>query len=257
MSLITDIFVTTKGGHRPHLLQRSLESLFECTDRSLFRLTVVEDGWEYTTHKVVDDLDHDYGIDHVLIHSKNMGLGPSINQALAHIDAMKYWDNDSGNLLTVYCQDDVLYSKGWLDTLSKKYFQLLGPLKLGFASGVECPEHPITKDLGNGIILKDWIRATNLMALHSYWMSMYPIGRIDPETGRERGRPHDGLGSGVDWHFIRQHHNSVCRTGRTNLVIPGLLIHDGFDQSTWLKRELPESYEDRLKIDELRKLVKP
>jgi hypothetical protein len=98
------------------------------------------------------------------------------------------------------------------------------------------------------MILKDWIRAANIFGRHDYWMSMYPISRIDPETGRERAKPNDGMGSGVDWWFIRNHPNSVCKTGRTNLVIPGLLQHMGYDKSTWLQRELPESDADKTKI---------
>jgi hypothetical protein len=164
--------------------------------------------------------------------------------ALAHIDALKKWDVSSPPL-TVYVQDDVQYSRGWLEKLSQKFLQLERPLNLGFASGVECIEHPAKKDLGNGMILKDWIRATCMMARHEYWMSMWPIPRIDPETGRERGRPHDGMGSSVDWWFIRNHPNSVCRTGRTNLVMPGLLVHIGYRESTWLKRDLPESESDK------------
>lgn len=190
-------------------------------------------------------------IDHLLIHHKNLGLGPSINQALAHIDTLKRWD-DYPSPLTVYLQDDVLYTPGWLDRLAKMFLLLEKSHNLGFASGIESIEHPPRKDLGNGMILKDWVRATCMLARHDYWMSMWPISRIDPETGQERGRPHDGLGSSVDWWFIRNHKNSVCRTGRTNLVIPGLLQHDGYDQSTWLKRNLPESDADKMKIFETR-----
>jgi len=84
-----------------------------------------------------------------------------------------------------------------------------------------------------------------MLARHDYWMSMWPISRIDPETGRERGKPNDGMGSSVDWWFIRNHPKSVCRSGRTNLVIPGLLQHVGYRESTWLKRELPESEIDK------------
>ena len=83
--------------------------------------------------------------------------------------------------------------------------------------------------------------------------SMWPIPRFDPETQRERAKPNDGIGSGVDWHFIRNAENSVCKTGKTCLVVPGLIQHNGFDQSTWLKRELPESDEDKRKIEEARR----
>lgn len=99
------------------------------------------------------------------------------------------------------------------------------------------------------MVTKDWIRATCMLARHDYWMSMWPISRIDPETGRERGKPDNGMGSSVDWWFIRNHPNSVTKTGRTNLVIPGLLQHTGYKDSTWLKRELPESESDKRIID--------
>lgn len=84
---------------------------------------------------------------------------------------------------------------------------------------------------------------------------MWPISRIDPETGRERGKPNDGMGSSVDWWFIRNHKNSVCKTGRTNLVMPGLLVHIGYKDSTWLKRELPESEFDKAKMNAVERAV--
>lgn len=177
-----------------------------------------------------------------------MGLGPSINQGLAYIDALKKWD-DAPVPLTVYLQDDILYTKDWLKKLSTMFFLLEKQHHLAFASGIESIEHPMRRDLGNGMILKDWLRMTCLLARHETWMSMWPIPKIDPETGRERGRPHDGLGSSVDWWFIRNHEKSVCRSGRTNLVIPGLLQHMGYKDSTWLKRELPESDSDKKKIE--------
>ena len=76
---------------------------------------------------------------------------------------------------------------------------------------------------------------------------MYPIHPFDPETGRKRAKPNDGMGSGVDWWFIRNHDNSVCKTGKTCLVLPGLVKHLGYNQSTWLQngREMPESTEDK------------
>lgn len=245
MTILSDIFITTKD--RPVLLDKCLTSLRKCTKRDSYRLTIVCDGYDDYVRDVLDknfDL-----ISYTLTNSCNRGLGPSINMALAHIDSLKRWDNvDEFSPLTTYVQDDVLFSDDWLQKLSSKFLQLASPLKLGFASGVECIEHPMKKNLGNGMILKDWIRATCMMSFHQFWMSMWPIQRIDPETGRERGKPNDGLGSGVDWWFIRNHPNSVCRTGKTNLVIPGLLQHAGYSKSTWLKRDLPESEEDKEKI---------
>lgn len=239
--LLADLFITAKD--RPKLLSRSLESLNSCTPRDQYRLTLVQDGPGALA--ITDKIPRP---DYILSNSRNAGLGPSINMALAHIDALKRWEENPPPF-TVYVQDDVLYSAGWLERLSKMFLLFEKQHKLGFASGVECIEHPPRKDLGGGMILKDWIRATCMFARHEYWMSMWPIPRIDPETGRERGRPHDGLGSSVDWWFIRNHPNSVCRSGRTNLVIPGLLQHLGYKESTWLKRELPESESDKKIIE--------
>jgi hypothetical protein len=191
-------------------------------------------------------------IDHRIVHTENLGLGPSINEALVHIDALKRWDS-SPSPLTVYVQDDVLFNQYWLEVLSERFFQLERPLNLGFASGHQAVEHENDtraekKDLGNirgyPQYTNKYIRATCMMARHDYWMSMWPIPRIDPETGQERGKPHAGMGSGVDWHFVRVHPKSVCRTGKTNLIIPGLVRHAGYKDSTWLKRELPESAND-------------
>lgn len=234
-----DLFITTKD--RPRLLQSCLKSLRYCTDNVSYRLTIVQDGADSSTRDVIlQNAMHE----HLIEHRVNRGLGPSINEALSHIDTLKRWDTKP-NEFTCYIQDDVIFTEGWLQTLERNFVGLEGVLKLGFATGVECIEHPIKAKLGKGMLTKDWIRATCMFARHDYWMSMWPISRIDPETGRERGRPNDGLGSSVDWWFIRNHKNSVCKTGRTNLVIPGLLKHAGYRDSTWLKRDLPESESDK------------
>lgn len=241
--MIADIFITTKN--RPTLLGKSLWSLRECTSKELYRLTVVRDGNYVVTQNVLSEFSDI--VDYTITNKENEGLGPSINSALAHIDSLKRWDVDPSPL-TIYLQDDVLYQTGWFEKLSKMFFLFEKQHNLGFASGIECIEHPVRKDLGGGIVLKDWIRATCMMGRHQTWMEMWPIPRIDPETGRERGRPHDGLGSSVDWWFVRNHERSICRSGRTNLVIPGLLKHLGYRDSTWLKRELPESESDKQEI---------
>lgn len=250
MTLIADIFVTTKG--RPELFHRSISSLLENTPREQFRLTLVNDtGISPPSHK--KDFLPVETFDHILAHRENMGLGPSINQALAHIDVLNRWyqDPQAGDPSSVapficYCQDDLLYTKGWLQILATRFMAFEKQFNLGFASGIESIEHQEDrKDLPGGMQLKRYIRAANMFSRRETWMSMFPIPRFDPETGRVRAKPNDGMGSGVDWHFMRNHPLSVERTGKTCLVIPGLLQHMGYDQSTWLKRELPESDSDK------------
>jgi hypothetical protein len=271
-NLIADIFVTIKPTmDRIPLSVRSLDSLFTNTDRSQFRLTLCFDGhtegvsWhdqEFgSTYKLATDANRLRGLqtraDYILRSVENVGLGPTINQAIAHIKSVNDWyshpthgDQSKVAPYVVMCQDDLIYSPNWLAILASKFRAYGLQYKLGFASGVECIEHQMKKDLGNGIILKDWIRAAQMMGAREYWESLMPIPPFDPETGKHRAKPNDGMGSGVDWWLIRNHENSVCKTGRTCLVMPGLVQHAGFAQSTWLKdgREMPESDSDKEKV---------
>lgn len=263
-SLIADIFVTVKPiRERFALTKASLRSLAENTDPSQYRLTVCLDG-------TIDDVPVDaadellsgqrylhmlqHEADYVLQSGENEGLGPTINRAIAHIKSINDWyahpthgDKTKVAPYTVMCQDDLLYTKDWLPVLASRFRAYGTRYKLGFASGVEGIEHEKTRHtkLSDGVFLQDWIRAAQMMGTREYWESLMPIPRLDPETGRVRAKPNDGMGSGVDWWLIRNHENSVCRTGRTCLVMPGLCQHAGYDKSTWLSRELPESEADK------------
>jgi glycosyltransferase involved in cell wall biosynthesis len=235
--MLTDIFITTCG--RPELFSQSFQSLLDNTDRKLYRLTLVVDGGQEkgTNYALFDKADH------VLWHNASLGLGPSINQALSHINNLNlYYDNNKSNFICM-CQDDILYANEWLEKLLKVHNLFSRTKKLGFATGHLAPEHKEKTEIKFGnetLYFKPWIRATQMLAPADYWMSMYPISRIDPETGRERARPHGGMGSSVDWWLVRDHPNSVCNSGRTNIVYPGLIKHIGYKESTWLDRELPE-----------------
>lgn len=252
--MIADIFVTVKN--RGDLARKSLESLFQNTDKSLYRLTVIRDG-NYANTSFLNK-EYSNKIDYVFTNNENMGLGPSLNLATAHIQQINKWYNDSKvgeqdkvSTFISYCQDDILYTPNWLEKLARLFMLCEERHNIGFVSGIESIEHPVKRDLGGGMVLKDWIRATHMMARREYWDSMFPIPAYDPETGRLRAKPNDGIGSGVDWHVIRNAPNSICRTGKSCLVVPGTLVHAGFRDSTWLAHELPESDSDQRKIDEL------
>lgn len=254
MSLIADVFITTKN--RPELLDKTLNELFECTDKNLFRLTIVQDGHDEDTSHVISSYEED--IDFSLKSYENQGLGPSINMTLAHIETLNNWynhpthgDQTKVSSFICYIQDDILVSPDWLPKMVKFFTLFEHQHKLGFASGVECVEHQEgLKDLGNGMQLKKYIRAASMFGRREYWMSMFPIPRLDPETGRVRAKPNDGMGSGADWHFVRNHPNSVEKTGKNCLVFPSMMTHVGYNNSTWLKRELPESDQDKRIISE-------
>jgi glycosyltransferase involved in cell wall biosynthesis len=255
MNPLVDIFITTKDRHA--LLEKSLKSLFDSVQSTQVRVSVVIDGMNAQTFHVVDSFSRRGFVDHILCHTENIGLAPSMNQALAHIDALNLYyghathgDASCVSDFTCYCQDDIVYEKGWLTKLMRLFLMFEKKFNIGFATGATCPEHPVRAKIADGIVLKNWIRATQMFARREYWMSMYPIPRFDVETGNVRAKPNDGIGSGVDWHFIRDHKNSVCNTNRTCLVIPGMVKHIGYKESTWLKKELPETDSDLAEIEE-------
>lgn len=241
-----DLFVTTKPG-REDLTRRSLDSLLQSTHQPTTRITVYVDGCDHGCLPFIQD-----SVEHVIVSGHTEGLGPAINRCLAHIDATnRYFSIESGapdstqtSEFVVMCQDDLEYTDGWLERLRRSFLLYEVRHNLGFASGLECVEHPVRQALGGGMLLKPWIRAANMFARREYWMSMWPIPRLDPETRRVRARPNDGVGSGVDWWFIRNHPNSVDRSNRSCLVVPGLIRHIGYQESTWLDRDLPESQSD-------------
>jgi glycosyltransferase involved in cell wall biosynthesis len=232
--MFVDVFVTTHK--REEMFERSIRSLLESTNRELFRLTVVVDGNEQLG-------DWQKEVDYILWNKTNIGIAPSVTHALYHINNLNEYFDDKQSSFVCYCQDDVIYQKGWLEKLIKIYTIFSRKYAIGFLSGHNAPEHETKEKIKFGkdeLLLKPWIRATNMFAKREYFMSMLPVPRIDPETRRERGRPNDGLGSGIDWWFIRNHPNSVCRSGKINIVCPGLIKHIGYNKSTWLDRELPE-----------------
>jgi hypothetical protein len=265
-NLIADIFVTIKPTlERMALTVQSLRSLFENTDPGTYRLTLCIDG--EIPGVPMDGKHHEqimvvpffarlqYEADYVLQSSTNEGLGPTINRAVAHIKSVNDWnahpthgDPTKVAPYIVMCQDDLLYSPNWLSLLASRFRAYGTRYRLGFASGIESIEHTATRRshaLADGVFLQDWIRAAQMMGTREYWESLMPIPRLDPETGRVRAMPNDGMGSGVDWWLIRNHENSVCKTGRTCLIMPGLCQHAGYAKSTWLARELPESEADK------------
>jgi len=255
-TILTDIFVTCKPvSHRLELFERSLSSLFENTSRDQYRLTICLDGTSQDDGSRFREAARSIDPDYVIESRENEGLGPTINRAIAHICAInEYYEHPThGDLSKVapfitMCQDDLIYSPNWLKKLASYFIIFERDHKIGFASGVECIEHPVRKTImGGEVVLKDWIRAAQMMGRREYWKSMMPIPRFDPETGRVRAKPNDGIGSGVDWWLIRNHENSICKTGRTCLTVPGLVAHAGYDKSTWLKNgvEMPESDYDK------------
>jgi hypothetical protein len=255
MQLLADIIVTHKpdGGKRSQIFERSIESLCQKTVAP-YRLTIIVDGYQLEGEPFPDAFGY---ADHVLMSGQNLGLGPSINRALAHVYSLNdyyghetHGDPSQTSQYIALCQDDILYGENWLQKLIK-FREVHKKEKLAFASGIESIEHPPRKSVGGGAILKDWVRMTQLVAPVDFWRSFPPSPRYDRETGRVRAKPNDGIGSSVDWYYVRDPQHGLVGRGLTNLVIPGLCQHIGWDSSTWLDRPLPESDADKKKIEEV------
>lgn len=241
------LFVTTRN--RPQMLERCLSSVRENTSSVPHELTVLSDGDQtVVTERALQGIP-----DFFHVSKENFGLGPTVNTALSILRGRM----ESEDEFWCYLQDDTVVSPHWLWTLLGRFLANERTHNLYFASGHDAPEHDNFSDdywgrrlrsegvsprteIGPNTFLKPYIRATNMLARARTWLSMYPIPPVDVETGRPRGRPHDGIGSGVDWHFLRAHENSPLRHGGTNLVIPGLVTHVGADKSTWFGGTLPE-----------------
>lgn len=261
--MIADIFITTKASNRQRveIFQRSLRSFRENT--ADYRLTLIDDTGDANGYH--EGLIHRLGVEsylfhRIIVHKKNMGLGPSINEALGVISTEQMWERRQVQMGTmkdedvprfiVYLQDDLLYTNDWLPKLATMFMLNEKRYNIAFASGLECIEHQEgLQEIAPGVQIKKYIRAACMFARSETWLSMFPIDPFDPETGRLRAKPNDGMGSGVDWWFLRNHPQSAERTGRTCLVMPGLIQHAGFNSSTWLKRDLPESEQDKRIIE--------
>ncbi len=244
-----DLIITSfvKNRERLDLLKKCLNSVYNNTNKDLFRLTLLVDfsysGENYCVGSSFFD------VDYLFFNKENIGLAPNLNRAIAHVNSLNSYFIDQQTKYICYLQDDTIVENGWLESLIKNYEVFSKIYNIGFASGHYAPEHKhtIKKIIKNDeIILMDWIRATNMFSSIDYWNSMMPIPIIDVETGNIRGKPSNGIGSSVDWFFIRNHKNSVCKSRKTNLVLPGLIKHAGFESSTWFKGSLiEENYETK------------
>jgi hypothetical protein len=238
--------------NRLHLFYKCLESIRRTSSDT--KIFVVGDSPDLST---LDFIYNSRGIEGYIINKTNMGIAPSIDSGLRLIHNYYRFRLNEGLFpkdkpcYISYVQDDVeflvnkwpeiLFNISMDEIVSKKY-------KLGFLSGHWAPEHDNSEidllniELNKKLItvrFRKHIRATHMMASIDFWMQQLPI-TVNDERGNPRGHPDNGRGSDVDWYFLRGHEKSVLKQNMVNLVIPGLLKHNGYAQSTWLSYILPE-----------------
>lgn len=251
------ILITTKD--RLNLLSRCVESIKNTTPET--RIFIVSDGSKQDTIDYITNSDDFEGY---VINKTNIGITPSIEIGLQLINNYHRFRFNEGlekdkDPWISYVQDDVEFIEyNWDITLVKCYNGYINiNTPIGFITGHDAPEHKTSRNLlwyeqsqiRNQILfdnreiktidLRDHIRATHMMAFLSFWLEQLPI-TVNGELGVPRGHPGNARGSDIDWYFLRGHDKSVLKRGMTNLVVPGILKHSGYNYSTWQKQELPE-----------------
>ena len=69
-------------------------------------------------------------------------------------------------------------------------------------------------------------------ALSDFWAHTTPVPILNVD-GTKRGLPDYGVGSNVDWHFLRESSHSLKHLKRQTGAIANLVQHTGNDHSTW------------------------
>jgi len=201
--MTTAILVTTFN--RPSALERSLPQIARLGAPVL----VVDDG---SVTRWTRELEKCAIADYLYV-PRNRGLAAAMNIGLS------YWLADKDVRWISYFQDDVDVHPKMLEILSRfqKYSQVL--------TGHDAGEHRAHKEsVVDGVSIKDkWaIRATHVHASASFWRDMMPIPTRELGAPKRQGLGR-GLGSDVDWWFVRDSPKSSQKTNRPVLCVPGLV----------------------------------
>lgn len=230
--------------NRLGLLNRCIESIKETEPAS--PIFVVDDGSDQDTKDYLNDAD----LEMVISSKRNNGISPSVEIGIMAIDAWWRFKSAEENLgdsrlIVSYVQDDVIFTKkGWVQFCVDKYGEVdkkYSDVSIGFITGHEAPEHAGSERIKcevPGCKFRDHIRATHMMNELHRWKMHFPVTTTG-ESGVLRGHPGNGRGSDFDWWVLRGK-KGIYGDVFTNLVIPGILEHIGYNQSTWQPNELEE-----------------
>lgn len=239
--------ICCKNQARRDIILRSMESFFNNTDQAQVRTCLIVDGGE--------DLSGAFPFDYVIRNRESVGISLSINTGIAMIRSRdQYYVKEARNLrasaqsdFISYHQDDLLYSKGWLEKCLeafKRYPQAC------FVSGWknDHSDHPVSRQEGE-YMLKLTLSGQHLMARKSYWYSIDPMTMMygwnagivpyEPHRGgpenpfEERGNPGPNRKcSRFDWYLMIDNPRSPVLSGRFNVALD-VITNIGKENSTW------------------------
>ena len=152
----TDVNVVMLTHNRPNLTRQSIESLYAHTDEHRFNLTIVDDGSDLDTIKVISEyvdrpnmtLLEVIHSDHVLGKLKNLGV---------------VWSQmlfGEGRFLCI-CDNDVYFKPNWLGRMMSTY---RAHLTLGLLGGQVHPYHEVSESRGT-------LQVTTNVAGYTHFMS--------------------------------------------------------------------------------------
>jgi glycosyltransferase involved in cell wall biosynthesis len=240
---MVDITITTYN-RRP-MLERTLDALFSTVDVP-YRIFVIDDCSSDSTPEYLSKMNGDK-LQFVTLSKKRNGVVYGFNMLWNMVD---YYDSFYAEFpYMCYLQDDMIAAeKGWLTTLIRAYEELGDAHNVGFFGGHDAPEHPVQDILewdGRSVLLKRSSGATNLIATKKFWRSVGYVPKHNPD-GTPRGYPDRQRGSHIDLYltgcmsgsrFVRNAAGENCSAnqGKSLMVIPGLLLHEGQSEhaSTW------------------------
>jgi len=212
--------------NRLELLRQTIDSLLLSFDKEKADIFVINDGSDRDTYEYLNG--HSPNLKQ-LTWNENKGLRYVMNYMIG------YFRNLSYDYIS-YVQDDVAFKKGWLDECMDLWENQSTLYKIGFVTGHDAPEHPTIFEVNKKCLIKDTCRATHLFASKKRWLEFGEIPDLTPGIAA----PRDGQGSKVDWWLIGHpedkyphSENSLKNKGEKVLCIPGLIVHRGWNQSTW------------------------
>lgn len=218
-----DLAIILLTWHRPHLLVRTLNSLFNQLDvepeLKVF-VAIANNGTDAATRDVIFQYANRF--DRVLLLRENIGIGQAFDAAVpASIPARH----------VMFSEDDMEYRVP-LST----YLEALHTLpNIGAASGYHSKHHPVIGEALSGNrrwLLKRVASTTHLIMTAERYQSFRPLSLASKRD--------------FDWHMVRQAPQSFQKQGLQIAVLPGGALHIGADESTWSGRKHAEYTREEL-----------
>lgn len=212
-----DLAIFLLTWRRPHLLARTLDSLFRQLDTEpglKATVAIANNGTDAATREVI--FQHANRFDRILLLKENIGVGQAFDAVVPASIPARY---------IMFSEDDMEY-RAPLST----YLEALRTLpNTGAASGYHSKHHPVIGEAlcGNRRwLLKRVASTTHLIMTAERYQAFRPLSLAGKRD--------------FDWHLVRRAPQSLQKQGLRIAVLPGGALHIGANESTWSGRKHAE-----------------